>query len=110
MSTTSPEFRFQEIKTRRLEIASTLANWKRDYLVDGIPRARGERATLEAEEADLALELCRIADEAKKSRALRRKVEDASMLAQLKQILTERGQEHLIAEAQQRTEMQGGEA
>jgi hypothetical protein len=54
------ETRRADIKTRRLEIAATLAAWKRDYFVEGIERPMRERATLEAEAAALALEERRI--------------------------------------------------
>ena len=109
MSTPSPEFRVQEIKTRHLEIVSTLADWKRDYLVSGIPRSRGERATLEAEDAALALELRLIGDAANKAKVERRQRENGDVLNHLTNILTERGQEHLIEEARQRAAAQCGE-
>lgn len=56
MSEHTPELRAQEIKTRRLEIAATLAEWKRAFFVDGIKRPFTDRVTLEAEYAALSLE------------------------------------------------------
>jgi hypothetical protein len=53
---TDIEARAQWIKLRRLEIASTLAEWKRQWFVDGIEHTMAERSTLEAEDARLALE------------------------------------------------------
>lgn len=65
---TNAEKRSQDIKVRRLEIAAELAEWKRAYFVDGIKRP-AERATLEAEDARLALEDHRLKGEAIQARA-----------------------------------------
>lgn len=100
----SPEFRIQAIKTRRLEIAATLANWKRDYLVQGIERSRGERATLEAEDANLALEIRQISDAAHLAKIERRKREDGRLLNQLLAVLGEQGLQDVVAEAQRRAQ------
>ena len=100
----SPEFRVQAIKTRRLEIAATLANWKRDYLAQGIERSRGERATLEAEDANLALEIRQISDAAHLAKIARRKREDGRLLNQLLTVLGEQGLQDVVAEAQRRAQ------
>ena len=110
MTTESPEFRAQAIKLRHLEIAATLANWKRDYLVHNITRTKAERATLEAEDANLALELRQIGDAASKAKVERRQRENAGLLNQLLDVMNENGLSHLVAEAQQRVTEKGGEA
>lgn len=98
----SPEFRVQAIRTRRFEIAATLANWKRDYLVNGIERGRGERATLEAESANLALELHYIGEAAKKAAVERKKRENENLLNQILAVLEERSLQDVVEEAQKR--------
>ena len=100
----SPEFRVHVIKTRRLDIAATLANWKRDYLAQGIERSRGERATLEAEDANLALEIRQISDAAHRAKIERRKREDGRLLNQLLAVLGEQGLQDVVAEAQRRAQ------
>ncbi len=46
MTDLSPEFRAQAIKTRRLEIIATLANWKSEYFNQGIehPKTNGSQS------------------------------------------------------------------
>lgn len=95
----TPEFRAQEIKTRRLEIAATLAEWKRAYFVEGIARPLGDRLALDAEYARLALELRTLGDAAVVAKVDRRKQEKADYLACLIEVLKEHGREDLLAEA-----------
>jgi len=102
MTEESPEFRVQTIKTRRLEIAATLANWKRDFFANNITRTKAERATLEAEDANLALEIRQIGDAAAKAKIERRQREDKSLLNQLLALLEERGMQDIVNEAQKR--------
>lgn len=102
MTTPSAEFRAQEIKTRRLQIAATLAGWKRDYFVHGIERTMAQRATLEAEDAELALELRVNGDAVVKARVARREREDACILKKLLEVLRERGLDDVITEANER--------
>jgi hypothetical protein len=104
MTDLSPEFRAQFIKLRRLEIIATLAAWKRDYIVNGIPRTLAERVTLEAELADLVLEQRVIGDAAHKAKVERREKLNASLLVQLQAVLTERGMPDVIEEAQRRAD------
>ena len=95
----SAEFRVQEIKTRRLEIAATLAEWKRAYFVDGIGRPIEDRLTLDAEYTRLALELRTLGDAAVAAKVERRKQENADYLSCLIEVLKEHGREDLLAEA-----------
>lgn len=104
MTDQSPEFRAQAIKTRRLEIISTLATWKSEYFNEGIERTVGERARLEAELAGLDLELRQIGNAAAKAKVERRERLNASLLAQLQAVLTERGLTDVIEEAQRRAD------
>ena len=100
----NPEFRSQEIKTRLLEIAATLAEWKRAYFVDGIERDFCDRVSLEAEDAALRLELHSIKSAAMRERLERRIRLNASLLAHLIELLTERGHEELLQEAQRKAD------
>ena len=104
MTDQSPEFRAQAIKTRRLEIIATLANWKSEYFNQGIERPIGDRARLEAELADLDLEQRVIGDAAHKAKVERREKLNASLLVQLQAVLTERGMADVIEEAQRRAD------
>ena len=99
----TPEFRAQEIKIRRLQIAATLLEWKRAFFVDGIERPFADRVTLEAEDAALALEARLIETAAKIAQVERRKRQNASLLAQLLELLKERGMDELVAEAEKRS-------
>lgn len=83
---TDIEARAQWIKLRRLEIASTLAEWKRQWFVDGIEHTMAERSTLEAEDARLALEarvISSAAVHAKVERRRRQAIECQGTLALL---------------------------
>lgn len=81
--TTDPEARAQWIKLRRLEIAATLAEWKRAWFVDGIEHSMAERATLEAEDARLALEARVISSAAVQAKVERRRRQNTEGLAAL---------------------------
>ena len=102
MSEQLPEDRLQQIKMRRLEIDATLAEWKRAWFVEGIERPFADRLTLEAEAARLALERRIIEDAAHKAKLIRREQERKTLSFQLIAVLTERGMEDVIAEAQRR--------
>lgn len=97
------EGRAQEIKLRRLEIAATLAEWKRAFYVDGIERPFADRVSLEAEDAKLALEARLISGAAEAAKIERRRKQNATLFAQLLVLLKERGMEELIAEAEARS-------
>ena len=98
-----PELRAQEIRMRRLEIAATLAEWKRAFFVDGVEHPFSARVTLEAEDAALALEARVISTDAEMAKVARRKKQNASLLAQLLEVLKERGMGELVAEAERRS-------
>lgn len=100
----SAEFRASEIKTRRLEIASTLTEWKRAFFVDGVERSFNDRLTLEAEDAALALEARRIGGDVELAKVERRKLLNASLLSQLLELLKEHGLGELLEEAQRRSD------
>ena len=106
MTDSSPEFRLQQIKTRRLEISATLLEWKRAYFVEGIKRTYAERLTLEAEEAQLALERRSIEDAAFKARVARQDSARQTLAYQLLVVLRERGLDDVIAEAQARADQE----
>ena len=82
MTDQSTEFRAQVIKTRRLEII----------------------ATLEAELAELDLEIRVIGEAVVKAKAARREQLNSSLLTQLQGVLTERGLTDAIEEAQRRVD------
>lgn len=105
MSDQLAEDRLQEIKMRRLEIDATLAEWKRAFFVDGVERPFADRVTLEAEAAQLALERRVIETDALKAKLARRERERRTHYYQLVAVLTERGMEDVIAEAQARADM-----
>lgn len=105
MSDQHAEDRLQAIKLRRLEIEATLAEWKRAFFVDGVERPFSDRVTLEAEAARLALERRVIETDALKAKLARRERERRTLHYQLIAVLTERGMEDIIAEAQARAEM-----
>jgi hypothetical protein len=100
----SAEFRAAEIKTRRLEIAATLAEWKRAFFVDGVERSFNDRLTLEAEDAAIALEARLISGAATMEKVERRKLQNADLLAKLLELLAERGLDDLVQEAQRRSD------
>jgi hypothetical protein len=99
------EIRSQEIKMRRLEIAATLAAWKRDFFVSGIERPMASRVTLEAELASLNLELRQIGDAATLAKVERRKHENDCLLRHLMDLLNERGLADVVDEAHRRLSM-----
>ena len=104
MDMTGPaEARVRAIKTRRLEIAADLAERRRAYFADGVESPIAERATLEAEDAKLALELRRIGAVALNEKAARRRQLNASLLANLLDVLKEQGLDHVVAEAERRS-------
>jgi hypothetical protein len=107
-TSTNAEKRSQDIKVRRLEIAADLAELKRAYLVDGIERPLAKRATLEAEDARLALEDHRMKGEAIQARIDRRRRQEAALLGQLVGLLKERGMGELVAEAEKRAALAEG--
>lgn len=96
------ERRAQAIVMRRLEIAATLAEWKRAFFADGIEHEFKERLTLEAEDAALALEKHAIGARVLEAKLERRRCENATLLAQLVALLIERGMNDLVAEAESR--------
>jgi hypothetical protein len=98
------ELRPQQIKQRRLEIAATLATWKREFFVNGVEREFGERLALEEEDARLALEANVIKAAANAAKVERRRLIDAGMLPQLIQLLNERGFGGFVTEAEKRVE------
>ena len=100
----TPESRVKAIKARQLEIQATLTEWKRAYFVEGISRPMADRATLEAEYAQLALERNTIEAAAQKARFVRHEKERASLLYQLIAVLRERGMADVMAEAQARAD------
>ena len=99
---TNAEFRLQQIQTRQIEINAILAEWKMDYFVAGVERPFGDRLTLEAERAALALESRRIGAAANQAKLERRQRLNNSVLAHLRLALRERGLQELIDEAEQR--------
>lgn len=99
----NPERRAQEIKMRRLEIAAELAESKRDYIVDRGGMSFADRVTLEAEDAQLALEARQIAGDAEAAKVERRRRLNADVLAMLTAILKERGLGELVTEAERRS-------
>lgn len=98
------ERRQQEIKLRRAEIAATLAEWKRAYIVEGVSRPLRDRVTLEAEDANLHLEARQIGQAAVEAASVRRQRIAAGELAQLQSILRENGLDDLVIEARKRAE------
>lgn len=94
-----PEGRAAWITTRRLEIAAILAEWKREYFVDGIERPMADRATLEAEAADLALEKRRLGAQTVIAQAARRNLQERQLSRALMRLLEDRGMHDLIEEA-----------
>lgn len=110
MNAESAEYRLQAVRTRRLECKAILAGWKRDWLVSGVSHSLAERATLEAEIAELDLEERQIGHAAVNAKALRKRLEQASVLAALQRILAERGMSALLAEAEARAAAAQAEA
>lgn len=98
------EARVKEIKLRRCEIVATLAEWKRQWFVDGIQHPFNDRLTLEAEEAALAFESLSIQEKAKQEKAARAFRIKNSELNHLIAILEERGLGELVSEARKRSE------
>ena len=98
-----PELRSQLIKMRRLEIAATLAEWKRAFFVDGIEHPFTARVTLEAEATALELEARVISTAAEMAKVARRKREKADLMAKLLEVLKERGMDELVTEAELRS-------
>ena len=104
----SAEFRGAAIKMRRLEIAATLAEWKRAFFVDGKERPFAERLTLEAEDAALAFEARVIGAAIEAAKVERRKRLNAALLPQLLVVLKERGLDEVVAEAEARSSAAAG--
>lgn len=102
------EARVRNITTRLLEIAATLAEWKRAFFVDGVERPFADRLTLESEAAALALEKRVIGWKAEAAKVERRRRQNAGTLAQLVKLLNERGMSDVVAEAEQRAAEQNG--
>ena len=96
------EARARWIKLRRLEIAATLAEWKRAFFADGVEHKFEDRLTLEAESAALALEARVIGGEVEAAKVKRRNRQNASTFAQLVALLNERGMSEFVAEAEKR--------
>jgi len=106
MNDPSPEFRLQQIKTRRLEIAATLSEWKRAWFVDGISRPIEDRLTLDAEAAKLALERRVIDEDALKAKLIRLEERRQTLLQQLIEVLEERGMSDVLEEAKARADQE----
>lgn len=68
---------------RRLEITATLAEWKRQWFVEGVEHTMAERSTLEAEDAALALEARVISSAAVQAKVDRRRKLDTESRAAL---------------------------
>lgn len=96
----SAELRMQAIKLRRAEILAALAERKRAYVCEGKECPHGERVTLEAEDAQLALEARQIGMQVELAKIARRKAINAQMLQTLVRLLEERGMQALVAEAE----------
>lgn len=105
MSEAAAEIRVHEIKTRRLEIAATLAEWKRAWFVDGIERPLSDRMTLEAEAAQLVLEEDKIKKVAFAAKLVRQARLRSTLHHQLIALLVERGMQDVIEEAKRRSEL-----
>ncbi len=101
---TAPEVRLQEIKSRRLEIAETVTEWKRAYYVDSVRVPLTERLAIQAEDARLMRELETLKVAAERAKYIRRKQERQSLLYHLVAVLREREMEDVIAEAQSRAD------
>lgn len=96
------ETRAQDIKLRRLEIAATLAEWKRAFFAEGIERKFVDRLTLEAEDAAIAFEARVIGRKVEAAKVERRRRQNTATLAQLITLLTERGMGDIVVEAEER--------
>jgi hypothetical protein len=101
---TAPEVRLQEIKSRRLEIAETVTEWKRAYYVDSVRVPLTERLAIQAEDARLMRELDTLKVAAERAKYIRRKQERQSLLDHLVAVLREREMKDVIAEAQSRAD------
>lgn len=101
---TAPEVRLQEIKSRRLEIAETVTEWRRAYYVDSVRVPLTERLAIQAEDARLMRELDTLKVAAERAKYIRRKQERQSLLYHLVAVLRERDMKDVIAEAQSRAD------
>lgn len=99
-----PERRASDIKTRQIEIHAALTESKRAYICEGAGMPFEERVTLEAEAAQLSLEARRISGAAEAAKVARRQRINAELLTKLIEVLTERGLDELVAEAQRRSD------
>lgn len=99
MPLNTAEGRAQAIKLRRLEIHATLTEWKRAFIVEGIQRPLADRVTLEAEDAQLALEARVNTAAAMAAKVERRERINADVLGQLVTLLADRGMSDLVDEA-----------
>ena len=97
------EHRQQQIRLRQLEIAATLAEWKRDFYAEGIERSIADRCTLEAEAAALALEHRRNSSAAVEAGVRRRARLNAGTLAELTRMLAAEGWDDLVRLAEERS-------
>lgn len=105
VSLDGPEARGGQIKVRRLEIAATLSEWRRDWFVNGQSRPMADRAELEFEDAQLALEHRRIGADIVAAQAARRVLLSRAIEGELIGMLTERGVTDPLATAAQRIAM-----
>ena len=101
---TVPEVRLQEIKSRRLEIAETVTEWRRAYYADSVRVPLTERLAIQAEDARLMRELDTLKVAAERAKYIRRKQERQSLLYHLVAVLREREMKDVIAEAQSRAD------
>ena len=101
---TVPEVRLHEIKSRRLEIAETVTEWRRAYYADSVRVPLTERLAIQAEDARLMRELDTLKVAAERAKYIRRKQERQSLLYHLVAVLRERDMKDVIAEAQSRAD------
>lgn len=95
--------RAQSIKMRRLEIAAILTERKRAFFVEGVEHPFEDRVTLEAEDAELALEAKVLGVKTEAINLERSRRKHATLFAQLLVLLNEHGMGALVDEAEQRS-------
>ena len=86
-------------KRRALEITAELAEMKRKYLVEGINGPQGKRAALEAEAAQIALQLFEFKVETAKRKKAAQDAKANSFVSILTRKVQEPGFSHLVDES-----------
>lgn len=86
-------------KRRALEIAAELAEMKRQYLVDGVQHPQGRRAKLEAEAAQIAVQVFDFKVELARRKQIAKKAKTLSFIAILTRKVGEHGLSHLVDES-----------